>query len=86
MATFLPNRNWAWEVRGILTPAAFQDPPVNPEQSHALLEAAIPPQDIYSFHVLMIRHGRQVSHAIRPKCDECALRPLCDYGRGLGAK
>jgi endonuclease-3 len=54
---------------------------VNPEQSHALLEAAIPPQDIYSFHVLMIRHGRQVCHAIRPRCNECALRPLCDYGR-----
>ena len=55
----------------------------SPEQAHALLEAAIPPDNVYSFHVLMIRHGRQVCHAIKPACHECALRPTCDYGRGL---
>ncbi|MBC8075216.1 MAG: endonuclease III, partial [Chloroflexales bacterium] len=62
------------------------DEPVSFDQAHALLEAAISPEDTYSFHVLMIRHGRQVCHAIKPKCDECALRAMCDYGSDKAIK
>ncbi len=48
-------------------------------QSHTLLEAAIPPDDIYSFHVTMIQHGRRVCVVGRPRCESCPLSDLCRY-------
>jgi endonuclease-3 len=47
------------------------------EDAHELLEIACPRQLVYSFHVLLIRHGRQVCHARRPRCDACVLANLC---------
>jgi hypothetical protein len=32
----------------------------------------------------LIRHGRAVCRP-RPRCDECALRRMCPYWRGLAA-
>jgi endonuclease III len=54
-------------------------PKVGADQAHALLEATLPPEAIYEFHIDMILHGRQVCHAQRPRCDKCVLRDLCDY-------
>jgi endonuclease-3 len=51
------------------------------EKAHTLLEAQVPPQWFYAFHVNVIRHGRQVCHARRPKCERCVLSDLCTYYR-----
>ena len=49
------------------------------EKAHSLLEALLPPQTYYDFHLNLIRHGREVCQARRPRCELCVLRDLCDY-------
>jgi len=49
------------------------------EKAHRRLESLVPPDKIYPFHMLMIEHGRRVCKARRPRCDDCALRRLCQY-------
>jgi endonuclease III len=46
---------------------------------HERLEPMIDPDDRYAFHVNVIEHGRKTCLAIRPRCDECILRPHCTY-------
>lgn len=41
----------------------------------------IPKKDWISFSHQMIWHGRTLCHARNPKCPECPLLDLCDYGR-----
>jgi endonuclease-3 len=39
------------------------------------------PRDMWiGFSLLIIRHGRQVCVARKPKCQQCIIRDLCDYG------
>lgn len=52
---------------------------ISADAAHELLESALDPSDIYSFHVNMILHGRQICHAQRPVCQRCPLADLCDY-------
>jgi endonuclease-3 len=54
-------------------------PRVGADAAHDLLEQAVPPTDVYAFHVNMILHGRQICHAQRPECGRCPLTDLCDY-------
>ena len=56
-------------------------PRVTREKAHDLLEELVPPQHYYSFHLNVIRHGRQICQARRPRCEECMLTDLCDYYR-----
>lgn len=49
------------------------------ENAHKLLEAQIDPQNIYSLHLNLIRHGREVCTARKPKCPVCILRKVCKY-------
>jgi endonuclease-3 len=51
------------------------------EKAHEILEALLPPKKYYSAHLNLIRHGREVCQARRPRCEECMLRDLCDYYR-----
>jgi len=51
------------------------------EQAHILLEALIPEQLYYSFHINIIEHGRTVCGARNPRCDRCSLQDLCEYYR-----
>jgi endonuclease III len=44
-----------------------------------VLEAGLPPDDCFAFHVNVIRHGREVCKAQRPRCGACALRARCSY-------
>lgn len=53
------------------------------DQAHDLLEAAVPPDDVYAFHVCLITHGRQVCKAPRPLCQSCVLADGCPTGRRL---
>lgn len=55
----------------------FIDSKVSVEKAHTLLEAMVPPEKVYQFHVLMIEHGRRTCKAQRPRCTECILASLC---------
>ncbi len=57
------------------------DKNARPETAPAAFEAAVPPSHYYSLHVNMIRHGRQVCTALRPRCPACALNRVCDFVR-----
>ena len=53
------------------------------EKAHELLEALLPPQTYYSFHLNLIRHGREICQARRPRCGLCVLRDLCAYYQSI---
>ena len=46
------------------------------------LRRVLPPEEANSFCHRMVLHGRALCMARKPSCDECPLRPLCDYGSG----
>jgi endonuclease III len=54
-------------------------PRVSAEGAHLLLEGVLQPEAVLPFHIDMIRHGRQVCHAQRPRCTGCPLSDLCDF-------
>lgn len=49
------------------------------DKAHPAMEAIVPPEDYYAFHLNLIRHGREVCHARRPACERCPLTTYCDY-------
>lgn len=42
-----------------------------------ILQAAVPPSEMYALHMNLIRHGREVCVARRPHCSQCVLSSLC---------
>ena len=50
---------------------------VTAEQAHDILESMISPEDIYSFHLCLINHGREICKAVVPKCQKCVLESDC---------
>ena len=52
-------------------------PGTNAERAHDLLEATVPAERQYSVHVHLIRLGREVCKALRPRCPECPLLEIC---------
>ena len=52
---------------------------MNVEQSHACLAALFPPDSYYAAHLNLIRLGREICQARRPRCDTCPVKQLCDY-------
>ncbi len=50
---------------------------VSVDKAHEILEAAMPPEDVYPFHAAFITHGRQVCKAQRPRCGECVVNYGC---------
>ena len=54
-------------------------PKTSREQAHVVLESLLPEDAYYAFHMNVIRHGRQVCAARKPRCQECALQDLCEY-------
>ena len=53
------------------------------EKAHVLLEEIVDPDAYYSFHLNVIRHGREVCAARKPKCEICSLQEHCDYYQAL---
>jgi endonuclease-3 len=49
--------------------------------AHAILTEMTPPAQMLEAHLLLITHGRTTCTARRPRCEECVLLDLCDYGR-----
>ncbi len=54
-------------------------PKTSADKAHGILEALVPPEWYYAFHLNVIRHGRQVCKAQRPLCEVCPLTKYCDY-------
>lgn len=50
---------------------------VSIEQAHEFLEAMVPPDDRYLFHMNLVEHGRRVCRPKQPRCAECVLREGC---------
>jgi endonuclease-3 len=51
------------------------------EQAHPHLERLFPPETYYPAHLNIIRLGREICQARRPRCEVCPLINLCDYGQ-----
>jgi endonuclease III len=55
-------------------------PPRTPlGRAHDLLEEVLAPDEMYPFHVELIRHGRDTCRAPRPICGLCPLTDVCAY-------
>ncbi len=54
-------------------------PKVTADQAHGIFAKVAPTDWVYSLHVHLIRHGRQVCHAQRPECNKCTLYSQCAY-------
>lgn len=52
---------------------------ISPERAAPLMQAALPDEAIYPFHVNMVRHARAICVAQRPKCEQCVLAAFCDF-------
>ena len=48
-------------------------------RAHDLLEVMLAPEEMYPFHVELIRHGRDTCRAPRPICGLCPLTDVCAY-------
>ena len=55
-------------------------PPRTPlDRAHDLLEEVLQSEEMYPFHVELIRHGRDTCRAPRPICGLCPLTDICAY-------
>lgn len=52
-------------------------PRMSADDAHAYLEARVPPEAIYAFHVGLIRLGRYICLARGPRCTICPLAEVC---------
>ncbi len=52
---------------------------LNADQSHDHLAQLLPPEEYYPAHLNLIRLGREICQARKPKCLQCPLQDLCDY-------
>lgn len=49
------------------------------EDAHEWMEALVRPERYGPFHLLLVRHGREICKAGRPRCEICPVRRLCDF-------
>jgi endonuclease-3 len=57
------------------------------EKAHDILEAMLAPEEVYPFHISLIKHGRLLCRAQRPLCGECPLLDGCPFGQtSVGGK
>jgi endonuclease-3 len=40
-------------------------------------QESVPGKEMYALHMNLIRHGREVCAALRPRCSACVLRDIC---------
>jgi endonuclease-3 len=49
-------------------------------RAHTILAELVPPRLRISMHVGLIRHGRALCRAGRPRCEQCPIFDLCPSG------
>lgn len=52
----------------------------NEAKAHAELARLVPAEQVLDFHIQLIRHGREVCSARKPRCTECVLLEHCPAG------
>jgi endonuclease-3 len=52
---------------------------MNAEKTHDLMEELLPPETYYAAHLNIIRLGREICQARKPRCPDCPLQDLCEY-------
>lgn len=52
---------------------------ISADDAHPVMEAIVPKDDYYQFHIYLIQHGRDTCHARRPACERCPVTADCDY-------
>jgi endonuclease III len=52
---------------------------MNAKKTHRHMEGLLPEDTYYAAHLNLIRLGREICLARKPKCPECPLTGLCDY-------
>ncbi|MFC1845926.1 endonuclease III domain-containing protein [Chloroflexota bacterium] len=53
------------------------DSKISVDQAHRLLEKMVPVNDIFTFHITLIEHGRKICKAQRPHCHDCIMQQIC---------
>jgi endonuclease III len=61
----------------VATRLGLLPPRASPVAAHRVLAEVVPRQLRVSMHVALIRHGRTLCRAGRPRCEECPLNDLC---------
>jgi endonuclease-3 len=56
-------------------------PDASAERAYAILEDLVPPELRVQMHVGLIRLGREICKAPRPRCEDCPLNDVCPTGR-----
>ena len=64
-------------VHRVATRLGLLGPKVTSARAHAELAARVPPSLRLPLHVGLIRHGRSICRAGRPRCEACVLQDLC---------
>lgn len=52
-------------------------------KAHFVMEQIAPSEHYYADHLNIIRHGREICKAQKPRCGQCFLREVCDYYQTL---
>jgi endonuclease-3 len=52
-------------------------PGMGAAEAHELLEGMLAPDEVYPFHMSLIKHGRRICKAQRPLCPRCVLAYGC---------
>lgn len=56
----------------------------SPEKIKRIWERLMPPETFYALHINLIRHGREICGALKPRCEICPLQSICDYYNRAG--
>ncbi len=52
------------------------------EKAHDVLESKTPDDKMEEFHLNLIKHGREICRAQKPRCEVCFLKENCSYYEG----
>ena len=56
---------------------------ISANKAHEHMEAIVPDEEFYAFHLQLIYHGRAICKARNPQCEICPLQQHCSYYQTL---
>lgn len=66
-------------VHRVGTRIGFLPAKISADDAHPVMEAIVPPENYYAFHLQMIDHGRNLCRARGPLCQACPIQQWCDF-------
>ncbi len=58
----------------------------SPEETESALNLIVPPQWISFVNDLMVKHGQTFCYPKKPRCIDCPVASLCDYGINIASQ